>query len=83
MSANKGLDLINGTEFFDQASNREMLIKNWSDGRPWLFYKHPDGDWVSLRAATDEDMELLQFAEEEAMALARALQRPEPNEGES
>ena len=24
--------------------------------RGWLLYKHPDGQWVSLRKATDDDL---------------------------
>ncbi|HYX72153.1 MAG TPA: hypothetical protein VE732_05230 [Nitrososphaera sp.] len=80
MSAS-ALDLINGTEFFDMASNREMLVKNWSDGHPWLFYKHTDGQWVSMRAATDEDMELLHMAYQEAQArAARPIQAFQPQD---
>ena len=43
-------------EFYDQASERQMLLKKWHDDNLWLFYKHPDGQWVSLRKATDDDL---------------------------
>lgn len=27
---------------------KEFLVKLWG-GEPWIFYRHPDGQWVSLR----------------------------------
>lgn len=46
-----------GVKFFDKATDREMLLvaddsPNWSG---WLCYRHPDGQWVSLRKATKDD----------------------------
>lgn len=46
-----------GIEFYDIASKRQMILCTesaigWKD---WLFFKHPGGDWVSLRLATDSD----------------------------
>lgn len=68
------LDLLKGAEFYDMASRREMLVKLWSDGQPWLFYKHEhSGDWVSLRAATEEDMTVLEAAYQEALNRPRSL----------
>jgi hypothetical protein len=45
-------------EFFDFATGRMMQYVSpdapfWAG---WLFYKHPDGQWVSLRKATEEDV---------------------------
>ena len=42
-------------EFYDAASNRQMMLGTWGDEK-WVFYKHPDGQWVSLRKATDDDV---------------------------
>jgi hypothetical protein len=73
MRVQSKLDLINGAEFFDQLSNREMLVKNDSTGHAWLFYKGPEGDWVSMRAATDEDLELLDAAYDEMLTRSHRL----------
>lgn len=45
-------------EFFDDNSGRQMLYvyldaPQWSG---WLFFKHPDGHWVSMRKATEQDV---------------------------
>lgn len=29
-------------------NGRELLVRMWND-EPWIFYKHPDGQWVSLQ----------------------------------
>lgn len=45
-----------GIQFFDAISNRQMLLV--AEGEPfagWLCYRHPDGQWVSLREATNAD----------------------------
>lgn len=34
--------------------------------RGWLLYRHPDGQWVSLRKATDADIETISAAVVEA-----------------
>lgn len=48
-----------GIRFFDRRNDREMLLvgddEPQAGWRGWLFYRHPDGQWVSLRKATDED----------------------------
>lgn len=45
-------------EFFDEKGGRQMLYvypdaKQWGN---WLFFKHPDGQWVSMREATKGDV---------------------------
>lgn len=64
-----------GLRFFDKASNREMKYiypdaPQWSG---WIVYKHPDGQWVSLREATDDDLRVIDKAEGERI-LASAHQ---------
>ena len=41
-------------KFFDRKSGREIMVRDWG-GEPWLFYRHPDGQWVSLRKAKEEE----------------------------
>lgn len=49
-----------GIKFFDVNSNKEMLLCEEKGGwNQWLFYKHPDGQWVSIRKATELDLEKL------------------------
>ncbi len=46
-----------GRRFFDTASNREMiLVAEGEKFAGWLCYRHPDGQWVSLRKATQDDL---------------------------
>ena len=46
----------NGIKFY--ANKREMMIvdKNEEQYAGWLLFKHPDGQWVTLRKATEDDM---------------------------
>lgn len=48
-----------GFRFFDNASNRQMMIVYATERREsirgWLLYRHPDGQWVTLRKATADD----------------------------
>ncbi len=47
-----------GTRFHDRASGREMLLVAEGESfAGWLCYRHPDGQWVSLRKATPDDLE--------------------------
>lgn len=50
-----------GIEFFDAASERTMKLStqigHWTHG--WILFKHPDGQWVTLRRATAEDLAAL------------------------
>jgi hypothetical protein len=32
---------------YTSENGRELLVRMWND-EPWIFYKHPDGQWVSL-----------------------------------
>ena len=48
-----------GIRFFDKASDRYMLLVTEGHAKGWIHYKHPDGQWVSLRKATDEDKKKL------------------------
>lgn len=41
--------------FFDKATDREMKLVNSGGWSGWLFYRHPDGAWVSSRKATEAD----------------------------
>lgn len=53
-----------GTMFFDMASNREMiLVAEGESFAGWLCYRHPDGQWVSLRKATDDDIAKIKAAQ--------------------
>lgn len=56
---------VPGLEFYDAASQRTMKYvypdtKHWAAG--WILYKHPDGQWVTLRKASDVDIEALNGA---------------------
>ena len=49
-----------GTRFYDIAGQRSMLLVSEheprEDLRGWLLWRHPDGQWVTLRKATDDDL---------------------------
>lgn len=58
-----------GLEFFDNATKKRMKYvypdsKHWAAG--WILYKHPDGQWVTLRKATQQDIERISQAVIEA-----------------
>lgn len=53
----------NALRFYDLRSRRELLY-NYDNG--WLYYRHPDGQWVTLREATDDDRRRLNQAVVEA-----------------
>lgn len=63
-------------EFFDVVSNREMMLAEFHSGGLWLFYKHPDGQWVSLRQATLADITLLVGNTEEIFKRPGLTRRP-------
>ena len=44
-----------GIEFLDCISQREMKLVTDGEWKGWIVYRHPDGQWVSLRRATEED----------------------------
>jgi hypothetical protein len=45
--------LLNG-KIFCCRTHGELMVKQWGEDL-WVFYKHPDGQWVSMRKATDDD----------------------------
>ena len=45
-----------GFGFYDLAKDRQMILCDEGAWSGWLFYQHPDGQWVSLRKATDADI---------------------------
>ena len=45
-----------GIHFYDIKSKREMKLITEGSFNGWLCYKHPDGQWVTLREATKEDL---------------------------
>ncbi len=44
-----------GLKFYDRASRREMMLVRAGPASGWLLYRHPDGQWVTLRKASDDD----------------------------
>lgn len=52
-----------GLEFYDGASKRRMKLVyegHWAAG--WIVFKHPDGQWVTLRKATEADLDTINSA---------------------
>lgn len=45
-----------GIKFYDNASGREMILVTEGSYKNWIVYKHPDGQYVTLRKATDADI---------------------------
>ena len=42
---------------FDSSPHKEMMIKYWGDDHElWIFSKHPDGQFVSIRKAVSKDL---------------------------
>ena len=42
---------------FQDKKQGEIAFIQAGDWTGWLFKRHPDGQWVSMRLATKEDME--------------------------
>ena len=58
-----------GINFYDNATGKHMKYvypdsPHWTAG--WILYKHPDGQWVTLRKATDDDINRISQAVIEA-----------------
>lgn len=58
-----------GLKFYDAASGRWMKYvypdtKHWTAG--WIVYQHLDGQWVTLRKATEADIGTLNAAVSDA-----------------
>lgn len=51
-----------GIDFYDAASGRLLKLVTAGPWRGWLAYLHPDGQWVSLRKATLEDLHAIDEA---------------------
>ncbi len=45
-----------GYKFYSQTRRQEMMVVYEGEWKDWLCYKHPDGQWVSLRKATQSDL---------------------------
>jgi hypothetical protein len=64
-SPNVTIETANGINFYSQARHQQMRYlypdcgHHWAG---WILYKHPDGQWVSLRKATDADIAELSAA---------------------
>lgn len=43
-----------GIRFYDR-SRGEMILITEGHLKDWLCYRHPDGQWVTLREATEAD----------------------------
>jgi hypothetical protein len=51
---------MRGKEFYDYTSGQFLLyVDDGGAYNGWLCYKHPDGQWVTLRKATKSDLEIL------------------------
>ena len=50
-----------GLQFYDVASGRRMMIctDETRDSAWWVLYRHVEGQWVSYRKATTEDMRVV------------------------
>jgi len=51
-----------GLRFYDLRSGREMIFVHEGAWAGWLAYRHPEGQWVSLREATADDRRRLEEA---------------------
>jgi len=51
-----------GVAFFDLRSGRQMKRVTSGPWSGWIVYKHPDGQWVSLRKANDVDNRRIDLA---------------------
>lgn len=64
-----------GINFFDVNSHQEMLLIAEPDPHAgWICYKHPDGQWVTLRKATEQDLQKLTDVINEAGVRTRKAQ---------
>ena len=51
-------------EFYDQATRRTMKLDYFPGTKDtWLFFRHPDGQWVSLRRTSESDLDALEQAQ--------------------
>jgi hypothetical protein len=67
MKASSELEVMNsdpaGLNFYDNKSKRRMkLVYSGHYLAGWILYKHPDGQWVTLRKATEADLNTINSA---------------------
>lgn len=57
LTANPNQPEPKGFKFYSQSMKKQMMLvqDEASSWNGWIVYKHPDGQWVSLRKATDAD----------------------------
>jgi len=77
-----------GKQFYDAASERHMILVEEGSWRGWLAYQHPDGQWASLRVATEEDLAVIEAANKTEVHILCGKKMPhiidyEDDEGES
>lgn len=51
-----------GVRFWDVGQHRELLLVEVGPWAGWICYRNVDGQWVSLREATEEDLRRLHQA---------------------
>jgi hypothetical protein len=51
-----------GIRFHDGATRRDMVLVTDGPSKGWLCYRHPDGQWVTLRVATVGDLATIHAA---------------------
>ena len=56
---------LTGIKFRDAKSEREVMLITEGEWRDWIACKHPDGLWVSMRVATEQDRAAIDAARKE------------------
>ena len=56
-----------GPTFYDANSGRTLKLVEEGSWSGWLCYKHTDGQWVSLRKATADDLKRIEEAVQQDM----------------
>ena len=51
-----------GTKFYYEALGKEMLLISKGAWKGWIAWKHPDGQWVTVRMATHDDISRINAA---------------------
>lgn len=50
-----------GIEFYSQSFGKQMILVGEGHYIGWIVYKHPDGQWVTLRRATQSDIDDIEY----------------------
>lgn len=66
-------------EFWDQGLKLTMKYVLAGNYAGWMCWKHPDGQWVTLRKATTDDIGRIMLAMQSGTKRCRLLEEP-PNE---